>query len=126
MKIHQLEAKLGPRVLLPPNVTREDKNPCDRCRHIAMVGSSPVIYGAEAIYRDDEMTEPMDKDELEKLKAVELASYVPPYTNAEIRELYRQALLKEPWWKRLWYKIGAADLDGRKTDGTGEDRYLPG
>ena len=72
------------------------------------------------------MTDPMDKDELEKLKALELASYVPPYTSAEIRELYRQALLKEPWWKRLWYTLGAADLDGRKTDGTGEDRYLPG
>jgi len=47
----------------------------------------------------------MDKDELEKLKAFELAGYVPPYSGEEIRDLYRQSLLKEPWWKRLWYKF---------------------
>jgi hypothetical protein len=51
------------------------------------------------------MSEPMDKDELQSLKALELANYVPPYTNAEVQELYRKALGKESWWKRLWYKI---------------------
>jgi hypothetical protein len=51
------------------------------------------------------MSEPMDKDELQALKALELANYVPPYTNAKVQELYRQALGKEPWWKRFWYKI---------------------
>lgn len=61
------------------------------------------------------MTDPMDKDELEQLKALELASYVPPYTNVEIRKLYRQALLNEPWWKRWWYKIGGSRF-GRQED----------
>lgn len=51
------------------------------------------------------MSDPMDKDELEKLKSSELASYAPPYSAEEIQELYRQALLKEPWWKRLWNKF---------------------
>ncbi len=51
------------------------------------------------------MSDPMDKDELEQLKASELAGYVPPYSGEEIRELYRQALLKEAWWKRLWHKF---------------------
>jgi hypothetical protein len=60
------------------------------------------------------MSDPMDKDELEKLKALQLASYVPPYTNAEIQELYRQALLKKPWWKRLWYKITGNSFGSRE------------
>jgi hypothetical protein len=60
------------------------------------------------------MSDPMDKGELEKLKALELASYVPPYSNEEIRELYRQALPKEPWWKRLWYKIRGISFGSRK------------
>jgi hypothetical protein len=47
----------------------------------------------------------MDKDRLETLKALELASYVPPYTRAEADELYRQALAKVPWGARLWRKI---------------------
>jgi hypothetical protein len=57
------------------------------------------------IVRKMTMTDPMDKDRLETLKASELASYIPPYTRAEVQELYRQALAKGPWWKRLWYKI---------------------
>ena len=51
------------------------------------------------------MSEPMNKDELETLKASQILNYVPPYTNAEAEQLYRQALAKEPWWKRLWHKI---------------------
>ena len=73
------------------------------------------------------MSGPMKKDELESLKALELVSYVPPYTSAEVQELYsRAALAKEPWWKRLWYKIRARALKRGKTDGTGQKRILPG
>jgi hypothetical protein len=57
-----------------------------------------------AIVRAMAMSDPMDKDKLETLKALELASYIPPYTTAEVQELYRQALAKVPWWKRLWHK----------------------
>jgi hypothetical protein len=31
------------------------------------------------------MSDPLDKDELEKLKDLELASYVPHYSNAALR-----------------------------------------
>jgi len=60
------------------------------------------------------MSEPMDNDELEKLKALELMSYVPPYSNEEVQELYQQALLKEPWWKRLWYKFRGNSFGSRE------------
>jgi hypothetical protein len=60
------------------------------------------------------MSEPLDKDELERLKALQLASYVPPYTNAEIQELFRKPLPKEPWWKRLWYKIRGNSFGSRE------------
>ncbi len=60
------------------------------------------------------MTDPMDKDELERLKASELADYVPPYTSVQIQELYRQALLKEQWWKRLWRKFMAGGFGSQK------------
>ena len=36
------------------------------------------------------------------------------------------ALAKEPWRKRLWYKIRARALKRGKTDGTGQKRILPG
>ncbi|MBO0734599.1 MAG: hypothetical protein J2P49_09845 [Methylocapsa sp.] len=51
------------------------------------------------------MSEPMNKDELETLKASEMLNYVPPYTNSEIEQLYRRALARERSWKRLWHKI---------------------
>jgi hypothetical protein len=61
------------------------------------------------------MSDPLDKDELEKLKTLELASYVPPYSNAVAQELYRKAI--EPWWKRLWYKIKAVAVEHGKLGG---------
>jgi hypothetical protein len=65
-----------------------------------------------AIIRTITMSNPMDKDELQTLKALELANYVPPYTNAKVHELYRQARAKGPWWKRLWYKIRGKGFPG--------------
>jgi hypothetical protein len=59
------------------------------------------------------MSELLDKNELERLKALQLASYVPPYTNAEIQELHRKPLPKAPWWKRLWDKIRGNSFGSR-------------
>jgi hypothetical protein len=60
------------------------------------------------------MSDPLDKNELERLKASELARYVPPHTNEEVQELYWKALAKEPWWKGLWYKTRSRAATGAK------------
>jgi hypothetical protein len=81
------------------------------CVSRTSVGSSPQAWpstgdckrlsiGLRRIVGTMTMSEPLDKDELERLKVLQLAS--------------RKPLPKEPWWKRLWYEIRGNSFGSRE------------